>query len=355
MKKIFTAILFATTCVINTQAQVTRKVLIEEFTGTWCPNCPDGHTILKGIETSYPGRTVVVGMHNADAYNIPYETAMENAFAVAAFPRAAIDRVIYSGGNANVMSRSYWDGAVAARLNVTSPVEIKISPSLEASTRTVTVKIDYTFKADVSEETRLTCVLLEDSILASQAGATGTYTHMDVCRALLSADNWGDANHPATVTNGQAFSKTYTYVVPAAINLNNMRVVALINKKIGTTPVYDAGTAILNAEEAKVYNAPLSISETNKTNAKTNCYPNPFTDITALDFTLQNDGNINAFVTDVNGTIIYQFFNEKRSAGNHTIYWGGTSNDNTAVANGLYFINVISAEGKISSPVILKR
>lgn len=355
MKRLFTSIALVGLGALTIQAQVTRKVLIEEFTGTWCPNCPDGHTILQGIEASYPDRTVVVGMHNGDAYTIPYVTAMENAFAVAAFPRAAIDRVIYSGGNANVMSRSYWDAAVAARLNISSPVEIMIQPNVNTSTRVMTVKVDYNFKSAVSQETRLTCLLLEDSIQASQSGASGIYNHMDVCRAVLSADNWGDGNHPSSVTAGQTFTKTYTYTVPAAVNLNHMRVVAFVNKKIGTTPVYDSGTEILNSEVAHVSTAPLAISNVNKNRIVATCSPNPFSDITAIDFTLNQDDNVNAFVTNISGETIMNLVNEKRSAGNHTIFWGGNGNQTYNLPNGIYYINIITSNGRISKPVVLQR
>ena len=76
-KQIFTLLL--SSALLSTQAQVTRKVLMEEYTGTWCPNCPDGHDTIKKLLLDHPGRLVVVGMHNNDAYTIPYETAMETA------------------------------------------------------------------------------------------------------------------------------------------------------------------------------------------------------------------------------------------------------------------------------------
>jgi Outer membrane protein Omp28 len=355
MKKVFTSFALLALAMPSIQAQVTRNVIIEEFTGTWCPNCPDGHTILKGIETANPGRAIAVGMHNNDQFTIPYEVAIENAFAVAGFPRAAIDRIPYSGGNANVMSRSFWAGAVAARLNVASPVELSISPSLNNATRELTVTVNYDFKADVTEETRLTCVVLEDNIVANQSGGSATYVHYDVCRALLSADNWGDANHPSSVTTGQSFSKVYNYTIPAGLDLNNLRIVAFINKKIGTAPAYGTGTEILNAAEAKVFNAPLTVANTQLDNATTQCSPNPFTDITAIDFSLVKDGNVNAYVTDVNGRKIQQLINEKRSAGKQTIFWGGDSDYGGDVSNGIYYINIISEGNKLTKPVVLQK
>lgn len=332
---------------LSTQAQVTRKVLMEEYTGTWCPNCPDGHDTIKKILTDHPNRVVVVGMHNNDAYTIPYETAMENAMQVSGFPRATVDRDSFPSANYFAMSRWFWTDAVADRLNLTSPVEIKISPSYNTSTRVATIKVDYTFKSAVSEETRLTCVLLEDSILAAQSGATGTYVHKDVCRAVLSTDNWGDANHPTSVTANQSFSKTYTYTLPSTWNDKHITVAAFINKKIGASPTISVGTEVLNAEEASLTAAPASVvSQTSNASFVGDCYPNPARELTAIDFTLKQDADVKAFVTDIQGSIIKNLSSSKRSAGQHSIYWAGTNQQSMRMPAGIYLMHV-SIDGKV--------
>jgi thiol-disulfide isomerase/thioredoxin len=352
MKKILLPLMFVLGT-INANAQVQREVVIEEFTGTWCPNCPDGHNILKQIESANPNVVHVVGMHNADAFTIPYEVAIENAFNVAGFPRAAIDRATYSLGNAFVMSRSHWTGATAARLNITSPVEMNIDPSYDKQTRTLTVNVDYTFKADVNEETRLTCVLLEDSIIANQSGGSANYIHFDVCRALLSADNWGDANHPSTVAANATYNKTYSYVVPAAINEKNMRIVAFINKKNGTTPTLSSGTELLQSSGAKVSNFPLNTTSNVSLKNDFIVSPNPFTDLTAMNFTLTKDSKVKSFITNLSGQVVEQLINETRSSGNHSIFWGGTSSSQQ-VPEGIYFFNVTIDGQNYSKPVLFK-
>jgi hypothetical protein len=343
-KQIFTLLL--SSALLSTQAQVTRKVLMEEYTGTWCPNCPDGHDTIKKLLLDHPGRLVVVGMHNNDAYTIPYETAMETAMQVTGFPRATIDRDSFPTANYFAMSRWFWTDAVADRLNVTSPVEIKLTPSLNGSTRLLTVKVDYTFKAAVNEETRLTCVLLEDSILAAQSGATGTYVHKDVSRALLSADNWGDANNPTMVSANQSFSKTYTYTLPATWNANNMTVVAFINKKMGATPIISQGTEVLNAEEAFIGFPTATSDVADNQFSVGECYPNPSSQITALDFTLDKDADVKAYVTDIRGAVVKNLSDSKRSAGKHSIYWAGTDQQSNRMNAGMYLIH-LSINGKV--------
>ncbi len=346
---IFFSVLF-----ISTQAQVTRKVLMEEYTGTWCPNCPDGHDTIKKILLDHPNRVVVVGMHNNDAYTIPYETAMEAAMQVSGFPRATIDRDSFPTANYFAMSRWFWTDAVVDRLNTPSPVQITMTPSYNGTNRQVTVKVDYTFKAAVNYETHLTCVLLEDNIMAAQSGATGTYTHKDVSRALLSADNWGDINNPSSVSVNQSFSKTYTYTLPAAWDANYITAVAFINKKIGTSPVLSSGTEVLNAEEAFI-GFPTSANSIEKNILTVSeCYPNPCSEVTAIDFTLEHDANVAAFVTDIRGAVLKTLTDSKRSAGKHSIYWAGTDSKTNRMPAGIYLIHLTIDGQAFTRKVVLQ-
>ena len=41
-----------------------RVILIEEFTGAKCPNCPAGTQALEAILDKYPDNVVVVGVHS---------------------------------------------------------------------------------------------------------------------------------------------------------------------------------------------------------------------------------------------------------------------------------------------------
>jgi len=40
-----------------------KNVLIEEFTGVKCPNCPDGHNIVATIQNANPSRVIAIGYY----------------------------------------------------------------------------------------------------------------------------------------------------------------------------------------------------------------------------------------------------------------------------------------------------
>ena len=46
-----------------TPCQTTRVVLVEEFTGIDCVNCPIGSDKLEQINYQNPGKIVIVGIH----------------------------------------------------------------------------------------------------------------------------------------------------------------------------------------------------------------------------------------------------------------------------------------------------
>lgn len=351
---------------LHVSGQATRKILIEEFTGDWCGYCPDGHEILENITTANPNRIVAVGMHYNDFLETNYSLAMVSNLSVAAYPRAAVDRVTYSGGNAFVMSRSYWTGAVAARLNVSSPLTININPSYNPTTRNLNVTIDYTFLSGYGEETRITCLLIEDSISSSQTNYYNTtagspfygmgnpipnYQQLHTQVALLSADNWGDINNPTTVASGQSFSKTYSYTLPSTMNDDHVKIVAFINERVGPSPTQSTGTEILNSEVKSIWASATGMSEISfDGNLQTS--PNPFSTLTAIGFQLRENAQVNGYITDLNGKLVKQLINENRTAGKHDIFWAGDDESGQYVAGGIYLVHITTPSSKLTSKVV---
>ncbi len=346
--------------------QATRKILVEEFTGDWCGYCPEGHEILDNIITNNPNRIVAVGMHYNDILESSYSLAMVSNLSVAAYPRAAVDRFSYSGGNAFVMSRSYWTGAVAARLNVSSPVTINISPNYNPTTRVLNIAVDYTFLSAYNEETRITCILIEDSISSSQTNYYNTtvgspfyglgnpipnYQQLHTEVALLSADNWGDANHPVNVAAGQSFIKTYTYTLPPTMNDDHVKIVAFINERVGSSPTQSSGTEILNSEVKSIWASATGMNEISF-DGGLQTSPNPFNTLTSFAFNLRENVNVNAYITDLNGKFIKQLINENRAAGKHDIFWAGDDESGQLVSGGIYLVHITTPYSKLTSKVV---
>ena len=68
-KKIFILTLFLF-CALNNYSQTLvsteptlKTVVLENFTGINCSNCPDGHAIAESIRAANPDRVIIVGVH----------------------------------------------------------------------------------------------------------------------------------------------------------------------------------------------------------------------------------------------------------------------------------------------------
>ena len=79
MKKnvLFLLVLIASFVTLKAQDFVTkevtkRNVLIEEFTGRKCINCPIGHIEAKAIEEAYPGRVWSINLHGGYYSSLDY-------------------------------------------------------------------------------------------------------------------------------------------------------------------------------------------------------------------------------------------------------------------------------------------
>ena len=82
-KNLLLLVLLMTTFVgLNAQdfvtTEVTKKnVLMEEFTGRKCGNCPAGHVETKSIEKAYPGRVIAINLYGG-FYCVCGQTCKQN-------------------------------------------------------------------------------------------------------------------------------------------------------------------------------------------------------------------------------------------------------------------------------------
>lgn len=96
-----------------------QRLLIEEFTGHKCVNCPDGAAIVHEIQEYYPGRVMVVGIHAGMLAMPTGEFAKQNfltadgktyynTFGVQGNPAALLNREQFSGEDWAVRTKEKW-------------------------------------------------------------------------------------------------------------------------------------------------------------------------------------------------------------------------------------------------------
>lgn len=224
-----------------------RNVLIEEFTGKACVNCPAGHITSNQLIEERPGRVNVVNVHagafSTTSYpnmNTDMGDSLVVAYGVALYPSAVINR-----STNNFQQYNNWRNIAMQQLNLVSECNVAGQVAINPVTRmaSITVEVYYTDNSDESSN-YLTVYMLQDSILGEQSGS-GTnpeqmvgeyYCHMHVLRDVVTP-TWGDVLSPTT--EGTLITKTYEYVIPSKISepngvevdLENVHFLAFVTEK----------------------------------------------------------------------------------------------------------------------------
>ncbi|MBI5325808.1 MAG: Omp28-related outer membrane protein, partial [Ignavibacteriae bacterium] len=215
-------------------AQPKRVVLIEEFTGTWCPPCgSSGKPMMTQILAAHPNDVIGVELHayNGDPYEIPENLELASAFGVTGVPCATVDRTYnLAGTSAMVGYVGSWTSMVNEALSKPAKVEVKLFYSINKSNRMLTANIEAIFAEAASGKFRFNVYITEDDLIHDQAGVGPNYHHMHVLRDML-GDVWGTADKiPATVGIGQSYKHTYNYSIPAGWNIDNLHFIGIVQE-----------------------------------------------------------------------------------------------------------------------------
>lgn len=245
-----------------------RKVLIEDYTGHTCGNCPYAAMEAHRIEEAYPGKVLVMGIHCgffAEPKNYPngsfktdFRTAVGNALdnefkaSAAGLPRGVVGRRKFD--NSYLLLHTDWDPKVAGILSEpSSGVGISINPKYTSSDSSLVVYTQIAFQKQISGELKIACYLLEDSIITwqkiyptpSTSQNIEFYVHNHVLRGSLLPSNGQDlVTTKSTFVSGDSFKSTWQTTIPSWVKPENSKVLTI---------VYRTDTKeILQAEEADI-------------------------------------------------------------------------------------------------------
>ncbi len=228
---------------------VEKFVVIEDHTGAWCQFCPDGTVVLYDILDRNPN-AIGVGVHNADAMDFPDGNTVGNLVTGGSFPSGTIDRVLYDGESNIATSRTKWTNYAETRLTETSIVSINADNTYNSSSRELTVNVSAEFMTDLTGDYRLNVFIVEDSVVGTGTGynqvnaynnVTGHpyyqagnpivgFVHRDVARHFMGGA-WGQASViPNNIVALTPYSHTFTYTLPAGWDVNQVHLVAVVQK-----------------------------------------------------------------------------------------------------------------------------
>ncbi len=176
-------------------AEVNRTVLIEDFTGQKCVNCPNATNAIHDIQEAYGEETVIAVAIHCGPFGLASglmtdlgQTYWNHWFSdTQGQPVAKINR-----GAAND-EYSQWASVVSNELKKTTDVSLDLSTSYDDTKREVSIDISALGKVGVKE--KLQIWVIEDGIVAAQKQPDGStnkqYVHNHVLREAINGD-WGE-------------------------------------------------------------------------------------------------------------------------------------------------------------------
>ena len=211
-----------------------RKVLLEDYTGHTCTNCPRAAAKAVELKSIYGKKLVVIAVH-ASGWARPQSSGTEylkdfrtvageeydKFFKVspAGYPNGLVNRTLHNGKK--IIGDGDWSTVVPKELEKTALFKIEFD-KINLSNRTIDFMVKYTPLENVStlsSSYKLSVVVIQDNIVGEQKNASGqTMTGYEFNHVLRDNINgtWGDNLDPISKNVEQ--TKNFSYVFPAAYN-----------------------------------------------------------------------------------------------------------------------------------------
>jgi hypothetical protein len=253
-----------------------RNVMIEDFTGHKCVNCPLATANMEQLIATNPIRIFGVAIHSSanglgafqevDA-EFPEELFCDEGLTIGAFfgtipgsdfignPRFCVNRVM-ANGQYTTNAGSPISNKTTACLASALKVNIQAASNYFASTRglflhTEVDKLDQSLTSDLG----LVVYVIEDSLIAPQIvqttndpdgspdnpnvadGIHNTYVHREIMRGCIDGKAFGRTLGSADLNANGKYYVNYSYKVPTELEIDNMHLVIYVYDKV-TLEVY---------------------------------------------------------------------------------------------------------------------
>jgi thiol-disulfide isomerase/thioredoxin len=248
-----------TSGIIDTVDEVKKVILIEEFTGQRCPNCPEMAVAIKSLKETFGDKVVVVAIHAgffavpfgetfSTDYRTPAGNELDQFFSIGStgYPKGLVNRTGYTSGTYRLIS-SELAGRVVELLEGDTLANIEINHNYSIGSKNLTLEINVSALAPLQKNLLLSVFITEDNIVSPQQDDTNIvtdYVHKHVLRTSLNG-TWGDQISDGSAFDpGTSIKRNYQTTLSADWNDENCNIVAF---------VYDGDTKeVLQTVEVKI-------------------------------------------------------------------------------------------------------
>lgn len=219
-----------------------RKVLIEEFTGVRCVNCPAGTAEVLRLQEQYQGQVIAVALH-AGSFAQPYpdsqldfrtpETASLLTYLKSplGYPSAVVNRRLFDGERDLQLSKSLWPVFVAEEANRRAEVRLDLLVQYDDIDRQILVDVAMAALEEMmAEPLKISVMLVEDRVEDVQLtpeGKQSDYVHRHNLRDMLTAFNGNGINGGLPL--GETVNRNYFYTLPSEWRAEECAIIAFVH------------------------------------------------------------------------------------------------------------------------------
>lgn len=213
-----------------------KVVLLEDFTGSRCVNCPAAAEVAHALQEQYGHQLVVLGVHAGfNAKPLPgfLDFTTEEGeewntyFGITSNPNGLINRTDNAGKY--FYGPSAWADAVASEINGQPDIRLLTALEYDDATRELKVSAYSKFLAEFPDMYNLTVCVMEDNIIGKQLGEGGgdNYTHRHVFRGTMNGA-WGTELNDGPITPDTEIVKSYSLKLDEEFNIDNCYIIAYV-------------------------------------------------------------------------------------------------------------------------------
>ncbi len=209
-----------------------RCVLVEDYTGQLCINCPKATGVIDQLQEAYGENIIAVGIHcglslpsNAETMYMGLGTTEgEEYYRNVGQPSQPAGRINRTGSPITI---DQWTEQVNKVISQNAPLALDIEAQYNMDTRQISVTTQA-MGSDGATTGKLQLWIVEDGIVAPQLLPDGSsqtdYVHNHVFRGSVNG-TWGE---DFSIVEGEQKQSSHTATLPEYCNAENVSIVAFV-------------------------------------------------------------------------------------------------------------------------------
>lgn len=226
----------------------TNKVLIEDFTGHMCGNCPRAHEQAASLINTYKDNLVIVAIHTGGfatvvpvlGYTTDFNTPMGDELGdyynadQEGLPIGLVNRREWGGSP--VTRYGNWGSLASTVLAEQPKMKMELTSVYDPTDRSIDLQthLEYFTTGDANHQ--IVALITEDSIIAKQEdytfGHEDNYVHNHVLRTTITPGTWGVPVKGNQIFLGEKFDLSFTATLDTAWVPANCHIVVYVHDNL---------------------------------------------------------------------------------------------------------------------------